>query len=107
LIEMARSADIVGAKALIAQQFTRSVDLGYFLDGFMSSVTENFYTSKLTPNQAVEVYKAAVDVKSKLKYMSGIYAATYLFALLLRVFAYEGKQTSVIVKSEKLKEMFA
>jgi hypothetical protein len=27
--------------------------------------------------------------------------------LLLRVFAYEGKQTSVIVKSEKLKEMFA
>jgi DNA polymerase III gamma/tau subunit len=106
LLEMARNADIVGAKALIAQHFTRSVDVGYFLDNFMVSITDALHSRLLTSQQVVESYKVAVEVRSKLKFMSAFVAANYLFASLLRVFSYEGEMTSQTASKERLTELF-
>lgn len=106
LLDMARKADVVGARNLIGVTFTRSVDFAYFLDSFMVTVTDSLHAQLLAPQQVVDCYKAAVEVKAKLKFMSAFVSANYLFALLLRVFAYEGAVKAAPVTSEKLTEMF-
>lgn len=107
MLEMARKADIVGAKKLLADSFTRSVDFAYFLDNFMVVITDSLHTKLLNPQQVVDAYKAAVEVKSKLKFMSAYVASNYLFALLLRVFSYETSSAPVVMSSAKVSEMFS
>jgi len=106
LLDMAKKADIVGAKEIIAANFMKSIDIAYFLDNFMISITDLFNNRLVTSQQAIDLYKAAAEVKAKLRFMSAFIAANYLFALLLRVFSNQGIDVSEVVTTDKLQEMF-
>jgi DNA polymerase-3 subunit gamma/tau len=107
-IEFAKKADIQGAKDLISKNFRRSVDMNYFLDNFMTqTVTDGLYAKVLNPEHVTEMYKATVETKTRLKYMNAYTAATFLFSQLLRVYAFQGQQKSVVQTKQSLEELFS
>ena len=86
LMDCARNANVLDARKIIENNFSRGVDIGYFMDHFMRSIGGDVVNRRLSDAQAVEIYRGCVEVKSKLKYMSSDVAMSYLFMLLLRVF---------------------
>jgi DNA polymerase-3 subunit gamma/tau len=109
LMQAARTVDIAGARKLISDTFSRGVDLAYFLDQFMRSVTEDMNSRALRENEAIECYRAATEVKAKLKYMAPETAIYYLFAMLLKMFHTDvssGVAKAAVATSNDLDELF-
>ena len=86
MIDLARKADIITAKKLIQDNFSRGVDVGYFLDTFLDCVGDDLATKVLNDEQAIAVYRAAVEIKSRLKHLNADTAMMFLMTLLLRAF---------------------
>ena len=106
IMKAAQTGDVVGAKKIISDHFSRGVDMIYFLDCFMRATAGDIANKRITTQQAIETYRAAVEVKGKLKLMPPETAVGFLFTLLMRAFHCEQQRVPVSATLEEAQSLF-